>query len=297
MTAHVSSLDVPLPWLRKDIEQRLFFRGGRYTRVNSLLTFILALFASCIFYAALLPFKESAFAQMFLPRASVSGQAQSPLAPLIPFAIVFFSSWCLAILFIKSRKLKFQRRALAYDVVPNDVDFVLSAGNVDTVIDRIYEIVDEPRHFVLFNRISVALANLRNLGRVADVDEILKSQGENDESGLETSYSLLSGFIWAIPVLGFIGTVLGLSSAIGGFGGVLESSDNIETIKSGLKSVTGGLSDAFVTTLQALVAALFIQILLTFLKKSEQEFLDECGEYCVSQIVNRLRIMPFERME
>lgn len=294
---HPSHIDVPLPWTRKDIEQRLFFKGGRYTRVNSLLTFILALLASCTFYAALFPIKQTAFAEMFLPRASVSGQSQSPLAPLIPFSIVFFSAWCFAILFVKSRKLKFQRRALTYDVIPEDVDFVLSAGNVDTVIDRIYEIVDEPRHFVLFNRISVALANLRNLGRVGDVDEILKSQAENDESGLETSYSLLSGFIWAIPVLGFIGTVLGLSSAIGGFGSVLESSDNIETIKSGLTSVTGGLSDAFVTTLQALVAALFIQILLTFLKKSEQEFLDECGEYCTTQIVNRLRIMPFERME
>lgn len=297
MVSHAGSYDVPLPWARKDIEQRLFFRGGRYTRVNSLLSFIMALLLACVFYASLFPVRESSFAEMFLPRSSVSGQAQNPVAAFIPFAIVFFSSWCLAILFLKSRKLRFQRRALNFEVVPQDVDFVLSAGNVDTVIDRIYEIVDEPRHFILFNRISVALANLRNLGRVGDVDEILKSQAENDESALETSYSLLSGFIWAIPVLGFIGTVLGLSSAIGGFGGVLEASNDIETIKGGLKSVTGGLSDAFVTTLQALVAALFIQIILTFLKKSEQEFLDECGEYCTTQIVNRLRIMPFERME
>ena len=295
--AHQENFDVPLAWARKDIEQRLMFHGGRYTQVNSILTFLLAGLVTVVFYGCLLPFRNSYFALMFLPRADESAESTSSLAPLIPLAIVFFSCWSLAILFIKSRKLKFQRKALAYSVIPDDVDFVLSAGNVDVVVDRIYEVVDEPRNFVLFNRISVALANLRNLGRVGDVDEILRSQADNDESALETSYSLLSGFIWAIPVLGFIGTVLGLSSAIGGFGSVLEASDSIENIKGGLTKVTGGLSDAFVTTLQALVAALFIQILLTFLKKSEQEFLDECGEYCTNQIVNRLRIMPFERAE
>ena len=31
---------------------------------------------------------------------------------------------------------------------------------------------------------------------------------------MDTSYLMLSGFVWAIPVLGFIGTVLGLSDAI-----------------------------------------------------------------------------------
>ena len=39
---------------------------------------------------------------------------------------------------------------------------------------------------------------------------------------METSYSVINAFVWAIPVLGFIGTVLGLSQAIGQFGGVLQ---------------------------------------------------------------------------
>ena len=125
--------------------------------------------------------------------------------------------------------------------------------------------------------------------------DILINQGNQDEAALDTSYSLLSGFIWAIPVLGFIGTVLGLSSAIGGFGEVLESAKDIEQIKTELKSVTAGLSMAFVTTLQALAAALVLQLLTTFLKKGEEEFLEETSQYCTNHIVNRLRIMPFEQ--
>ena len=112
---------------------------------------------------------------------------------------------------------------------------------------------------------------------------------------METSYSLLRGFIWAIPVLGFIGTVMGLSQAIGGFGKVLGNSSDMSQITSSLKLVTAGLATAFETPLEALVAALVIQMLFTFLKKSEEEFLDQCAEYCHRHVVNRLRIMPFHQ--
>ena len=187
-----------------------------------------------------------------------------------------------------------QRRSLQLAVVPDDPEFVLTPQNVDEVFHRMHERVDDTRQFVVFHRITSALSNLRNLGRVTDVGDILRAQAETDESAMETSYSLLQGFVWAIPVLGFIGTVEGLSVAIGGFGGVLASSSDFEQIKLALRGVTGGLSTAFETTLHGLVAALAIQLTQTGLKKGEEEFLDDCSEYCSKQIVSRLRVMPFE---
>ncbi len=278
-------IEVPLSWARQDIEQRLAFNGGRHTRVNTVLSAILGLLLAAAFYAALLPFRESSFAEMFLTR------------PFVPATICFLTGWSTAILFIKSRKLKLQRRALNYAIVPQDHDFVLSSSTVDQVTDRIHTTVDDPKHFVLFNRIMIALSNLRNLGRVGDVDEILRSQATHDESSMETSYAVVSVFVWAIPVLGFIGTVLGLSTAIGEFGSVLESSGDLSQIKGALQGVTSGLSTAFQTTLQALVAALGIQLSLAFLKKNEEEFLDDCSEYCVRHIVNRLRLMIYEAQD
>jgi len=131
---------------------------------------------------------------------------------------------------------------------------------------------------------------------VSDVDDILRSQASNDESRMESSYSLLRGFVWAIPVLGFIGTVLGLSEAIGQFGTVLQSADDIEVIKTSLGGVTGGLATAFQTTLEALVAALFIQLLMTFVKKKEEEFLDECFDYCLRNVVGRLQVIQHQQI-
>ena len=271
-----------LSWSKADPEQRIGFHGGRFTRVNGILSFLAACLLTLLFYAALLMMPDSHFAAMFTERGSVQ------------YVTVLLTCWALVILLIKWRKLALQRRALAYAVVPANADFVLSSATVDQVMANIYSTVDDPKQFVLFNRITIALSNLRNLGRVSDVDDILRSQADQDESGMETSYSLVQGFVWAIPVLGFIGTVIGLSEAIGAFSSVLATSSEVDQLSTALRGVTAGLATAFETTLVALVAALGVQLILVFLRKGEEEFLDNCSEYCTRHVVGRLRIMPFE---
>lgn len=282
------NLDVPLAWERDDIEQRWGFKGGRFTRVNLLFSALVALCLTVGFFILMIVCRR--YQVPVLGRIGISFLERGP----IPYPTAFFAFWSLTILWIKWRKLKYQERALSYSVVPADHDFVLSPATVDVVMDNIHATVDDPRKFVIFNRIMVALSNLRNLGVVGDVDDILRSQAENDESGLETSYAMLAGFVWSIPVLGFLGTVQGLSQAIGNFGSVLQAAAEISAIKVALQSVTGGLATAFETTFQALVAALIIQLSLVYLKKSEEEFLDACGDYCLRNVVNRLRMMPFQ---
>jgi len=277
-----AELDVPLSWTKSDIEQRLGFRGQKFTRVNGLFSFLLAMVLTVVYYAALTYIRDTHLAAMFMDRGPT------------PYFISLLSFWSLSILFVKYFKLRLQKRALLYDVVPNEPEFVLSPGTASEVIERIYQTTDSPQHFVLFNRLLIALGNLRNLGRVSDVDDILRSQGEHEQASMDTSYSLLRGFVWAIPVLGFIGTVLGLSQAVGGFGQVLGSATEITEISASLKSVTAGLATAFETTLAALVAALVIQLIITFLRKQEEEFLEACSEYCLRRVVSRLRIMPYE---
>jgi biopolymer transport protein ExbB/TolQ len=269
-----------LDWSRLDVEQMFGFAGGRFTRPNTFFTALAGLLVAIAFYAALLPLQESYLAAMFLRRGPT------------PYAIVLLTCWSAAILAVKWFKIRLQRRALDQHIMPDDPAFVLSSTTVEPVLARVYAAVDDPRNFILHNRIVVALSNLRNLGRVTDVDEILRSQAEQDESMVENSYALVQAFVWAIPVLGFIGTVLGLSDAIGKFSGVLVDTTDPEQITAALKGVTAGLATAFETTLEALVAALAIQLAMTWLRKAENEFLDDAMEYGLRNVVARLRIMP-----
>jgi hypothetical protein len=279
-TEFVRPSEPVLNWSRSDIEQRLLFPGGRHTRPNNLLTGLIGGILTAGFFGLLqVPvFRETSFADVFINR----GPTQ--------FAVVFLFFWSLAILIIKWLKLRLQWKSLDVTVIPREPGFTLSTVTVGRVLDHIHDCVDDPRHFVLFNRIVVALANLRNLGHVGDVDDLLRSQASQDESAMETSYALVQGFVWAIPVLGFIGTVLGLSGAIGKFSDMLGEAGDISQITSALKGVTGGLATAFDTTLVALVAALCIQMVMTVLKKEEEEFLDAAMEFGIRNVVGRLRI-------
>lgn len=211
------------------------------------------------------------------------------------YATVFFGFWCVAILWLKSVKLRIQKQALRYSVVPEQHAFVLSSQTVDVVSSRIHEIAEDPERFIVYNRILIAISNLKNLGRVSDVDEILSSIAEQDESAHETSFAILHGFLWAIPVLGFIGTVLGLSTSIANFSRLLEDQTEVSSIVSSLKEVTAGLSTAFETTLLALVIALLIQLWTTGQKKAEEEFLDDCNQYCLQNVTSRIKILPYEQ--
>lgn len=269
-----------LEWRKCDIEQRLFFPGGRYTRVNNLLSGLLGLLGATAFYGIVggTQLAESSFGQIFLER----GETQ--------YLVVFLTCWSLAILGLKFLKLRLQRRSLDLQLIPDEPGFTVSTVSAEQVLKTIHEQVDDPRHFMLTNRVVMALSNLRNLGRVGDVDEILRSQASQDESAMETSYSLVQGFVWAIPVLGFIGTVLGLSAAIGGFSSVLKTADDVTQISESLQGVTAGLATAFDTTLIALIAALIIQLIMVVMKKAEEEFLDEALEYGIQKIVGRLRL-------
>ncbi|MEO2018035.1 MAG: hypothetical protein ABGZ53_27095, partial [Fuerstiella sp.] len=124
---------VTLSWTRLDIEQKLFFSGSRFTRVNTLLSLVLAILLTLVFYGVLLLAPGTVFHSKFI------GQG------IIPTTIVFLSSWCLSILFLKWQKLSLQKRCVGLHLIPDETDFVLSPTTVDRVFDRMLELVDDPR--------------------------------------------------------------------------------------------------------------------------------------------------------
>ncbi|MCC9602653.1 MotA/TolQ/ExbB proton channel family protein [Stieleria sp. JC731] len=238
---------------------------------------LIALIFTATFFGVISFLPASSFKSMMLDR----GPTQ--------YAAVLLGFWAAVILVFKRMKLSIQRRALEHPVIPENQRFTLTRQTAPDVLTTIHAIADFPDQFLVFRRILIALSSLKNLGRIGDVDEVLQSMADRDESASATSFGMLSGFLWAIPVLGFIGTVLGLAGAIGNFSSLLTDDSDVAGIVSSLREVTGGLSTAFETTLVALVIALLLQLWITVQKKAEEEFLDQCQDYCLSQIVSRMR--------
>lgn len=284
-TPHTRSMKDPLlyNWARQDIEQRFRFNGGKYTDTNTAFTFLLAAISTTLafsffYFAVEMPWGHGVIAK-FTERG------------YIPIIIVFFFFWSIAIILVKRRKLALQRALLTVAVIPIERGFTLTPDTAPACLEKIERMVDAPERFILLHRIEVALSNLRNIGNISDVSAILTAQSAKDEQIIASSFNLLAGFIWAIPVFGFIGTVIGLAEAIQGFGATLQLATDLDSIKSSMTLVVKGLSTAFDTTLLALIAAVVLQIMLTFQKRREIRFLDECDSYCHQQILNKLRLL------
>ena len=271
-----------LDWHLGDIEQRFGFRGGKYTDVNTWFALLVtALLAGGLFIGLChVPtnVREHPAVAIILARGWT------------PYAMVALFILSMVILFVKWRKLAFQKKAFKVELIPVGASFALTQETALDVLKTLNAAVDEPKRFMLFSRIERALLNLKNVGNVSDVSEMLRASAENDENHVDSSYGLLSGIVWVIPILGFIGTVIGLSGAIGGFGAALNAEASAASLKESLMPVTGSLSIAFDTTFVALVLAMIVQMAMTLLRRQEDLFLDACRDYAHGNIVSRLKL-------
>jgi len=89
----------------------------------------------------------------------------------------------------------------------------------------------------------------------------------------EQSFLIPRYISWAVPVLGFIGTVLGISLAADGIRSLIGSDSGLAGLSSELGNAIAPLGIAFDTTLIALTLSLFLTLLLALVQRSEERTL------------------------
>ncbi len=239
---------------------------------------------------------EDAPAEAPAQEAAIPGEAPPKFYPgelfvkrgWVPFVLVFLMSWSISILAMKYAKLKRQRASMLFDLLPNEIAGEINEDNVDKFVANIQELPVEPGESFLVSRVLRGLEHFRVRRSNPEVASMLASHSEIDGNAVQSSYTLLNVFIWAIPILGFIGTVIGISAAVGGFSGNLEAAQDISVLKDSLNNVTGGLATAFDTTLIALVMSIFVMFPSSSLQKSEEDLLNWVDEYCNENLLKRL---------
>jgi hypothetical protein len=204
----------------------------------------------------------------------------------ISFLNTLFFVWAGAILYLKHLKLKHQRRAMLLDVLPRDLGTEINAQNVGTFIDHVYGLPERLRDSLMVNRIRKALEFFEVRQNVADVSTLMGSQSAIDGSRIMGSYIIVRAFLWAIPLLGFIGTVVGLSGAISGMS--FSNVEDVSKIVGSINNVTSGLGTAFDATLLGLIFAVLLNFPLNSLAKHEEETLNDIDAYCNEVLLPRL---------
>ena len=88
-----------------------------------------------------------------------------------------------------------------------------------------------------------------------------------------------------MPILGFIGTVLGISTGVGEFASFLtEEIADIENIKQQLSQVASGLAFAFGTTFLGLITSLATMWFCSMVQNREEQFLTDLERLCLEII-------------
>jgi len=239
-----------------------------------------------LWFLILLPFK---------PAASVSNSTYTTMQFvaslfykhfLVSFLNTLFFSWSISILILKFQKLRHQKAALLLDVLPMRLGKEINAANVTQFIDHVYKLPRKLRDSLMVNRIRKALELFEIRQSVSDVREMMASQSDIDSARIGGSYSLTRAFLWAIPLLGFIGTVIGLSQAIGGMN--FANIEDVGKIVSSINNVTSGLGTAFDATLLGLVLAMTLNFPINSLAKQEDDNLNAIDAFCNEVLLPRL---------
>ena len=89
----------------------------------------------------------------------------------------------------------------------------------------------------------------------------------------EESYLLPRYISWAVPILGFIGTVLGISLAADGIRRIIGSDAGLSGLSSDLSGAIAPLGIAFDTTLIALSLSVVLTLFLTLVQRDEERIL------------------------
>jgi biopolymer transport protein ExbB/TolQ len=117
-----------------------------------------------------------------------------------------------------------------------------------------------------------------------EVDDVLRTLSDMDIAENESSYSNLRFFIWLIPTLGFIGTVIGIGLGISGFGDIIKNASSFEAVQKQIPIVTHNLGIAFDTTLLALLLTAVILMIMSYLQKRDEDLLYKIDAFCVEEI-------------
>ncbi|MBJ7898552.1 MAG: hypothetical protein GC158_01235 [Cyanobacteria bacterium RI_101] len=106
---------------------------------------------------------------------------------------------------------------------------------------------------------------------------------------MASAYVLPRILLWSIPLLGLIGTLFGLGSAVQGFSLFLEQAANLEQVQNSFGSVASGLTVALDTTLAALLLSIFGMVFLSLVERQESQLLLLIDIYIADKILPRLQ--------
>jgi biopolymer transport protein ExbB/TolQ len=192
--------------------------------------------------------------------------------------IMFFIG--MALLILRSCDLAEQRYSLKkkpFDDVPPLGD---AADESRALLAQLDQLPAGEQQTYLPRRLREALETIIRKGTADDLESELKYLSDVDGGRAHSGYAMVRLIIWAIPILGFLGTVIGITMAIAAL--------DPKALEKSMDVVTKGLGVAFDTTALALALSMCLMFLQYFVDKQENSLLADVDERTLELLSTRL---------
>ena len=190
----------------------------------------------------------------------------------------------MAALLIKAISITRQYRGLSeplLDPIPRGGQTVLDCDAVSRQLEQVPAAQNDDYRV---RRLRDAVQHVRRSESAEDLDDQLKYLADLDVGRLYNSYGLVRMIVWAIPILGFLGTVIGIAQALGNLAP--------QALENSLPLVMSSLTVAFDTTTLALGLCIVLFFAQFLVDREENRLLDLVDRRVEEEMIGRFERIP-----
>jgi len=183
---------------------------------------------------------------------------------------LILATWALCLIGYQAGAVARNRRLLEKDYIE------LGEGHVVLPDDA-----REEQEMLLPRALMVALNRFGATRSVQDAAEAVRAECENELDRLDAQLSMVRFTAWAIPAVGFVGTVRGIGRALQEAQGALHGD---------ISGVTLGLGITFNATLTALVCCILVMFFLHQLQQAQDRLVLDARMYIDRRLIRNMRV-------
>lgn len=187
--------------------------------------------------------------------------------------------WALAIMLYKAAAILRQRSLLGKELIPLTETMRILPSDARTLSRRIQALPPGQRRSLLPRALDAALQRFEATGNLQDVASAIQAHCTAEAERLESELAMIRYISWAIPSVGFIGTVRGIGEALG---------QAHRAIEGDIFGVTRSLGTAFNSTLIALLISIVLMFLVHQLQLLQENYVLDAESYCESHLTRHL---------
>ncbi len=188
--------------------------------------------------------------------------------------------WVMAIMGLKAQGVVAQRRMLSQPLVSIEDGRRVLPEDARKLARPLEALPQPERGFLLPRALRGALNRYGSTASVADVSNVVRDLCDTEADRMDSELSMVRYITWAIPSIGFIGTVRGIGDALG---------NAHEAVAGNIAAVTASLGVAFNSTFIALLISIVIMFLMHQITLMQERMVLEAQDYCDDNLIRHLQ--------